>query len=153
MATLVKEFDFYVDLATEPVGDGPFGDRVIAEGVGGGITGDRLKGTITAGGGDWLLVGDDGYARVDVRSTFDTHDGAAIYVQYFGLIEMTRGIKAVLSGGDEPTAFGEQYFMITPRMETGDKRYAWVNQTVFVGEGRLLPGLRVEFRVYSVALS
>ncbi|MFJ9037202.1 DUF3237 family protein [Streptomyces sp. NPDC102406] len=60
------------------------------------------------------------------RSTFDTHDGASLYVQYYGLIEMTEGIKKVLAGGNEPTLFGE---------------------------GRLLPGLRIEFRVYRVAVS
>jgi hypothetical protein len=76
-----------------------------------------------------------------------------IYVQYQGVVEITEGMAAVLGGGDTPTEYGDQYFFTTPRLETGDERYAWVNQTVFVSEGRLLPGPRVEYRVYRVANS
>lgn len=31
------------------------------------------------------------------------------------------------------------------------ERYAWVNPTFFVGEGRVLPGLGVEYRVWRPA--
>jgi hypothetical protein len=37
-----------------------------------------------------------------------------------------------------------------PRLETGDQRYKWVNQTQFLGQGRLVPGPTVEYRVYRV---
>ncbi|MEO0871318.1 MAG: DUF3237 family protein, partial [Pseudomonadota bacterium] len=33
-------------------------------------------------------------------------------------------------------AFGDHYFYTNPRLETGDPRYAWVNTTFFVGQGR-----------------
>ena len=49
------------------------------------------------------------------------------------------------------TDFGDQYFFTNPRMETGDPRYAWVNTTFFIGEGRILPGLGVEYRVWRPA--
>ena len=78
---------------------------------------------------------------------------SADHVQYFGLLEMTPGIKAILGGGDTPTNFGEQYFFIDPRMETGDKRYSWVNQTIFIAQDRVLPGPRVEYRVSRLANS
>ena len=71
-------------------------------------------------------------------------------MQYFGLLELTPGIMAILGGGDTPTNFGDQYFFTNPRLETGDERYSWVNQTMFIREGRLTPG-RVEYRVYRVA--
>lgn len=35
-------------------------------------------------------------------------------------------------------------------METGDARYAWVNTSLFVGEGRVIEGLGVEYRVARV---
>ena len=35
------------------------------------------------------------------------------------------------------TAWGDQYFRTAPRFETGDERYAWLNQTVFVARGRV----------------
>jgi hypothetical protein len=66
---------------------------------------------------------------------------------------MTSAIKDIIAGGDTPTNFGEQYFFINPRLETGDERYSWVNQTVFIGEGRALPGPGVKYRVYRLANS
>jgi hypothetical protein len=49
----------------------------------------------------------------------------------------------------EETDFGDQYFGTLPRLETGDDRYGWVNQTVMVGRGRLIPG-GVAYEVYRV---
>ena len=43
-----------------------------------------------------------------------------------------------------------RYFRTSPRMETGDARYAWVNTSLFVGEGRVIEGLGVEYRVARV---
>lgn len=154
MPELIKELEYHVDLSgVDEVGAGPFGQRMIANVSGGQFTGDRLKGTIAGAGADWLLLGPDGFGRLDVRVTFRTVDGATIYVQYFGLVELTPGVMDILGGSDTPTTFGEQYFFTNPRMETGDERYAWVNQTMFVGEGRLLPGPRVEYRLYRVTNS
>jgi hypothetical protein len=48
------------------------------------------------------------------------------------------------------TRFEDQYFRTTPRMETGDPHYAWVNHSLFVGEGRVIEGLGVEYRVSRV---
>jgi Protein of unknown function (DUF3237) len=36
--------------------------------------------------------------------------------------------EAVQTGAE--TAYADQYFRIAPRLETGDPRYAWVNQTL-----------------------
>jgi hypothetical protein len=80
-----------------------------------------------------------------------TVDGAFIYFQYSGLMELTPAFLAIMGGGGAPTNVGEQYVVANPRLETGDERYSWVNRTMFVGEGRVLPGPRVEYRVYRVA--
>jgi len=47
------------------------------------------------------------------------------------------------------TDYVNQHFRTTPQFETGDPRYAWLNQSVFVAEGRVGPG-RVEYKVYRV---
>ena len=54
--------------------------------------------------------------------------------------------RALASGGG--TDYGDQYFFTNPRFETGDERYAWLNTTFFIGEGRILPGPGVEYRVW-----
>jgi hypothetical protein len=152
MPQLVPEFEYYADLDPHPVGPGPFGHRMEATITGGEVSGDRLKGSLVGAGADWLLVGPDGFGRLDVRGTIETVDGAHIYMQYFGLMELTPPMLAILGGGGEPTEFGDQYFVTNPRLETGDERYAWVNRTMFVAVGRLLPDPRVEYRVYRVEL-
>ncbi len=153
MPELIKEFEYFVDVGSiDDVGSGPFGQRVIGARTSGQITGDRIKGTIEGPGADWSLVGQDGFSRLDERVTFKTVDGALIYVQDFGLVELTSAIMDIINGtSDTPTNFGDQYFFTNPRLETGDERYSWVNQTVFIGEGRVVPGPRVEYRVYRVA--
>jgi len=129
------------------VGRGPLGARQIYDVTGGTFEGPKLRGTVLPSGGDWLQVGADGIGRLDVRATFLTDDGAHIYVQYAGVFDFAP-VAGKLSRG-EATEFGEAYFMSTPRFETGDERYAWLNRIVAVAEGRGGRGW-VEYRVHQV---
>ncbi|HEX5608632.1 MAG TPA: DUF3237 domain-containing protein [Solirubrobacterales bacterium] len=145
---LQHEFTFNAHLAPAvPVGEGPFGNRRIREVIGGEVTGERISGKVGTGGADWVLVGPDGWGRLDVRLTILTDDGASIYVQYFGVVEYNDAVHAA-NAGERSTDYSDQYFRTAPRLETGDERYAWVNRTLFVGEGRLHPGPVVEYRVH-----
>ena len=87
---------------------------------------------------------------VDVRVQVETHDAAFLYVQYVGLLELNAPVMTATET-DRGTEFDDQYFYTNPRFETGDPRYAWVNTTFFVGEGRLIPGPGVEYRVWRPA--
>jgi hypothetical protein len=111
-----------------------------------GATGER--GSLLRGGGDWLLIGPDGWGRLDVRAQMQMADGALIYVQYYGLIELNQA-AAALQGGTA-TGFDQQYFRTNPRFETSDPRYAWLQQSVFVGQGRIIEDLGVEYNVFRV---
>jgi hypothetical protein len=147
---LAHEFTISARLAPAvQVGEGPFGRRHIREVLGGEVAGGRISGTVGTGGADWILVGPDGWGRLDVRLTILTDDGAAIYVQYLGVIEYNAAAGAA-NAGERSSDYGDHYFRIAPRLETGDERYAWVNRTLFVGEGRLHPGPVVEYRVSRV---
>ena len=66
------------------VGPGPYGNRLYFEVVSGSFEGKRLNGKMLTGGGDWLLAGEDGFARLDVRTQFLTDDSAVIYSYYGG---------------------------------------------------------------------
>lgn len=122
------------------------GERVYYGVSGGSITGEGVDARIISGG-EWALLCADGYIRVDVRLQASTEDGANIYLQYFGLLEMNEAVQAALASGSE-TAFEDQYFHINPRIETGDSRYAWMNTTFFVGQGRITSGPGVEYQVW-----
>jgi hypothetical protein len=128
------------------VGAGPYGVRMVATVTGGWVKGDRINGTIVGAGADWLLIGPDGWGRLDVRAQIQTDDGAVIYAQYGGLLELNEAVMGAMAAGGA-TGFDDQYFRTTPRLETGDERYAWVNTTLFVGEGRLHES-GVEYRVH-----
>jgi len=128
-----------------PIGSGPMGARMYYEVASGEVVGERLRGTLR-GGGEWALIGPDGYLRVDVRLQVETHDAAFLYIRYRGLLELNEAVRGAMASG-AGTDYGDQYFFTNPRIETGDERYAWLNTTFFIGEGRILPGLGVEYRV------
>lgn len=147
---LVHEFTFRATLKPPlPVGAGPIGTRMYYELNGGDVVGDRLRGTVL-GGGEWALIGPDGYLRVDVRAQVETHDGAFLYMQYVGLLEMNATVQNAIEK-QIGTEFTDQHFYTNPRFETGDSRYSWLNTTFFIGEGRIFPGLAVEYRVWRPA--
>lgn len=151
-------FQLHVDVGV-PVsaGNGPYGRRVfypILEGTfaglehGGTFDGKPLQGTVVPGGGDWVLIGDK-VSRLDVRLTLKTNDGWPIYLQAYGIITVNAAVEKRLQDPNLITDFGDTYFMTQPRLETGDdldqnghvvpNPYAWMNNIVVVGEGRLGP--------------
>ena len=147
---LVQEFTCDATLKQPlPVGPGPIGTRMYYDVTAGKIIGERIRGKVL-GGGEWGLVGPDGFLRVDVRLQVETHDGAHLYIQYLGLLELNEAVKTALSNSTG-TNYDDQYFYTNPRIETGDERYAWVNTTFFIGEGHILPNNSIEYRVWRPA--
>ena len=137
---LAFEFKYQVELKPPAmVGQGAYGTRMFFEVVGGTVEGERLKGKVQPGGGDWMLLGPDGWGRLDIRGILEADDGALIYLRYHGLLEMNEKVQQALAS-DAGTDFGDQYFRTTPVFETGDQRYAWLTQSAFVAEGRATPG-------------
>jgi len=145
---LVHLMDCHIDLKPlVNVGRGPYGTRMIADVVGGSVEGPRLRGSYLASGADWLLVDEEGMGHLDVRCTVETHDGAFIYIQYYGVLELNEKVAAVLASGSGLVDYGEMRFITQPRFETGDDRYKWLNSVVAIAEGRFLANA-VEYRVY-----
>ncbi|WP_280261790.1 DUF3237 domain-containing protein [Nocardia wallacei] len=138
------------------IGPGPYGVRMFIEILDGVLEGDpavpevgTLTGKVLPGGGDWALIGADGFARLDVRVQFETSDGAAIYASFPGLIEMNDKVQRAFGEG-LGTDFEDQYFRVTPRLETGDSALNWVNQTTFLGEGRFVEGFGLQYNMFRV---
>lgn len=135
-----KLFTLTLDVASPLalLGDTPNGNRRIARVRGGEFKGKDLHGKVHDGGGDWLLMRPDGVLTLDVRITLETSDGALIFMTYWGLRHGPDAVMDRLNSGQEVDP-SEYYFRITPRFETGDDRYSWLNQLVAVGSGHRLP--------------
>jgi hypothetical protein len=101
-----------------------------------------------------MLVGSDGFMRMDVRVQVETDDGAIICAHYYAPAEANQKLRQALATST-PTTFSDQSIRSHWLLETGDRQYAWVNQAVFVGEGRLCPAghgvVGFEHRVYRVS--
>lgn len=128
----------HVELDTPlELGAGRSGTRRIIPIIGGRVTGERLKGRVLNLGADWQTVFRDGVAELDTRYTLETDDGAMIDIANYGFRHGPEAVMSALARGEDvdPTLY---YMRTQARLETGDARYAWVNQTVFVGMGRRL---------------
>jgi Protein of unknown function (DUF3237) len=148
--TVSPELTIRVTLAPpQMIGAVPLGVRVVGGVATGTVAGPRINGTIVGPGADWMLIGADGYGRVDVRLQIETDDGALVYVRYEGLLELNEASSAALLDPTRETAWEEQYFRTTPRFETADERYAWLNRTVFVARGRVRAD-GIEYEVFRV---
>ncbi|EPD57753.1 DUF3237 domain-containing protein [Streptomyces sp. HGB0020] len=147
---LVFEFAMAAELGTSSVLSGaPFGTRIIVPIAAGRAQGARISGQFVGHGGDWLLVGPDGWARLDVRAQLRTDDGADIYVSYNGVMELNDAARAAMRDRNRETAFEDQYYRAALWLETGDERYSWVNQKAFVAQGRVTR-TGVEYHVHRV---
>jgi hypothetical protein len=130
------------DQAPLALGQSPWRNRRVSYIAGGVIEGDRLRGEVLAGGGDWSELGQgaDGAAvtLVDVRSLWKTHDGAMIYVTYGGRLVIPKEALPDFRDPDRVEMLSEEayYFRIQPVFETADERYGWLNALVAMGYGR-----------------
>lgn len=124
------------------LGRSPWRNRRVSYIAGGTVAGERLRGEVLAGGGDWseLGQGPDGAALtlIDVRSVWRTQDGAMIYVAYAGRLVIPAASLADFRdpGRVEQLPEDSYYFRIQPTFETADERYGWLNALVAVGVGR-----------------
>jgi hypothetical protein len=141
-------FDMHVDLQPAQLISTPVGTRLTFITKGGVINGPRLRGELLPGGGDWLLVGTDQVGRIDVRATLCTHDDALIHYETRGVIKIPADGLGRLAAG-EVLPFTQTYVRTTPRFETADDRYSWLNEIVAVGYNVLSPD-HIDYRVYRV---
>lgn len=130
------------------LGDTPLGRRRIVPITGGRFSGERLAGRVLPGGADWQLIRADGVADLDARYTLETPDGALIYVSNTGYRHGPAEVLEKLAAGEdvEPSLY---YMRTTPRFETGDARYAWLNRIVCVATGARRPSA-VELEVFEI---
>ena len=123
-SSLPVEFLFSIDVDTSAptmISGAPQGNRYIVSVPGGTFEGPKMKGTVVPNsGGDWLTLRADGSAKLDVRLTLQTDDGAHILMSYNGIL---------VNGASGPSIRG------APLFETGAEKYTWLNLVQAVGIG------------------
>lgn len=104
--------------ATEEIGATPHGTLSIFPVIGGAFEGERLRGKVLSGGGDWVTARADGTFELDLRVTLETDDGALIHMTFSGVRNDAH-----------------HYFRTLPRFETAAPKYAFLNRLLAVGVG------------------
>lgn len=126
----LMEYSGRQQAAIANVGPGPFGTREIHTAAGGSFEGPRLKGRLLPGSSDAGLIDADHVMRLDLRIILQTDDGAYIFLQGGGI--WRRDPTRQPRPKEELAEYGDMYIMATPRFETGDERYKWLNELVCV---------------------
>ena len=119
--------------------DAPYGGRLIVDVTAARVEGPRLRASLLgSAAADWVTVSPDGKTgALDVRATLKTDDGAVIFSEYRGRVHF---------GAD-----GLHRVFTSPRYETGDPRYAWLNGLQCVGKGiSSMAERRLRYRLYAV---
>ncbi len=132
---------FEIELATTPqvVGTVPAGYfRRTGIITGGSFEGERLRGTVLPGGGDWLLTRPDGVTHLDVRAMLQTDSGEVIYMTYTGRLKQPVDGPERLAAG-QTLDEAELYFRTAAQFETAAARLLWLNDIVAVGIGHRRP--------------
>ncbi|KAI7514953.1 FAD/NAD(P)-binding domain-containing protein [Hortaea werneckii] len=102
---------------------------------------------------DWEIVQDNDdiqTAHLNTRYNLQTHDGAIIYIQTTGTRTGKRSVLEKL--GEDQSITPDQFRMrLNLTLETGDPRYSWVNDGVFIASsGR--SGTQVIYDAYQILL-
>jgi hypothetical protein len=120
------------------LGSTTLGERRIVPILSGRFEG-RVNAEVLPGGADWQVIGRDGAIYLEARYTLRTDDGALIYVRNQGIRRGPPDVLARLLDGKTIPDPSEYYVRTTPRFETSDPRYEWLNTIIAVGSGARLP--------------
>ena len=145
MATIEVKLLFTLEMKIEGsnqvIGAIPQGARSIGY-VNGTFSGPGIRGTIRAC--DWFLTRADGIGEADVRGILKTDDGALIYMNYQGLVDL-RGV-----GGAPPEA-GVCPIRTTIRFETSAEKYLDLNRVQAIGIGEVsFATSQIKYGIYAL---
>jgi hypothetical protein len=146
--TLEHLLDISIEFDPVQIFDTPVGTRFTYVVRRGRCEGPRIAGDILPGGGDWILFGTDRVARLDVRGTMRTDDGALIHITNTGRVQMPPAASTRFAAG-ELIRHDEMVARSSPLFDTDDERYRWLNavHTVAINQVSLT---EVHYRVFAV---
>jgi hypothetical protein len=113
------------------------------------LRGPRIEAASAMPGIDWFAPYPNGYGRPHVRIPFLTNDGAAVLLEYRGIVEASPAFLNAVEN-DTSTRWEDQYMRMSLTFETASPRYQWLMQSLFIARGRLLGSKSIEYDVYRV---
>jgi Protein of unknown function (DUF3237) len=134
-----------LDLRADDIGETPEGYRVNFMFEKGRLVGPRID-AVTRDGGDFMCIRRDGIGRLDVRTTYETVDGALIFDRAGGYFDLgPDGYAKVAAGRLE----GSPPLYATANLSTAHPKYAWLNRVPAFGIGKVaLEQLQVQCDIY-----
>jgi len=114
------------------------GHRRIVSISGGHFEGPAIRGRVLPGGADWQILDRDGAATLDARYTFETDQGALIYVNNLGIRGGAPEVLKKLNSGERVDP-GSYYFRTVAWFETSAPECEWLTRSIFLGVGERYP--------------
>lgn len=102
--------------------------------LGGEIMGERLKGKVLRGGGDWQTILPGGLTEVYARYSLQAEDGTIIGIENKGVRVASPEVTARIAKGEDvdPSLY---YFRTNPCFQVADGPHGWLRRHLFVGRG------------------
>lgn len=122
--------------APQVIADGPYGTRRFIPVTGGSFEGARLRGRMLPGGADCQLIRPDGVTELDVRATFETHDGVTFLMRGLGMRHGSDAVMQRIAAGEgEAVSPQEYYFRQSMIFDAPAGKYDWLNRLIAIGTG------------------
>jgi hypothetical protein len=135
-----------MNLRPEILGETPEGSRINFFVASGRVVGPRIDAVVRRDGGDWMCIRRDGIGILDIRTTYETADGALILDRASGIFDLGLDGYAKVAAGQFT---GSPAFYATPTFMTAHPDWQWLNRCQGFGIGRVvMEELRVECDIY-----
>jgi Protein of unknown function (DUF3237) len=112
------------------------------------VRGEGISGKVCAFGADFQFIRPNELIELEAKYTFETDDGAVIYVENrgirFGHVELLQRLNRGESVDPKLV-----YFRTVPKFETGSEKYRWLMENLFIGSAARLTD-RVVIDVHQV---
>lgn len=110
----------------------PEGLRIAFYISGGRWNGPKIRAVYRSEGGDWVLVRKDGVAIPNARATLETPDGALLYYELTGTIDLGPDGYARGLANQWPRVAA---LSLVARVSTSSERWSWLNRSTLIGVG------------------
>jgi Protein of unknown function (DUF3237) len=144
VATVAVQFD-----SPQSIGDTAAGMRVDFIVNAGSVVGDGIRGKVTEGSSDHLLVRPDGMGVIRIRAGFAMEDGGVLDVESGGYVDFGPDGYRLARAHNLPDYAP---LVVSPLISTRHPKYRWLSRVQCIGVGQThLDVGRASYHVYAVA--